>query len=366
MATPLEPPNRLDATLPACPTDGELVALLEGRLPEPAARRLEDHIAACSVCRAVLDGLAEGDTAPEHALAGALGATLGRRSSIGRYRVLSLIGRGGMGDIYAAYDPELDRRVALKLLRTASSSESSRKRLVREARALGKLSHPNVVQVYDAGEHDGDVFVAMELVEGQAFDAWCSSVPRPGWHEVLAAYLDVARGLEAAHASGLIHRDVKPSNILRGADGRVRVVDFGLAAASEGRALAAGEAVVASIAAAAPASPEGSREEERLTTTGALLGTPLYMAPEQFEGPRASAACDQYGLCTALYEGLYGVLPFVTRPGGGAVLTEILAPKKGGAPPAHRRTRRCRPGSTRRSRAASLPGPKTGTPRSRR
>src|SRR5208282_5555091 len=104
----------------------------------------------------------------------------------------------------------------------------------RKARALGKLSHPNVVQVYDVGEHEGDVFVAMELVEGQSLDAWCEGPPRPSFQEVLAAYLDAARGLSAAHAKGLVHRDVKPSNVLRGDDGRVRVADFGLAAARAG------------------------------------------------------------------------------------------------------------------------------------
>ncbi len=197
---------------------------------------------------------------------------------------------------------------------------------MREARALGKLSHPNVVQVYDVGEHQGDVFVAMELVDGQAFDAWCHGTPAPDSRAVLAAYLDAARGLAAAHDKGLVHRDVKPSNILRGSDGRVRVVDFGLAAASEASPSEdeAGASVPASAAALAA-------RDTQLTATGAILGTPLYMAPEQYEGLRASPASDQFSLCTALYEGLYGVLPCVA-PDGAVKLGEILARKLDGPP----------------------------------
>ena len=203
-----------------------------------------------------------------------------------------------MGEVYAAYDPELDRKVALKLLRTAGGSAPAKKRLLREARALGKLSHPNVVQIHDVGEHEGDVFLAMELVEGQSLKDWCKSDPPPSFQAVLAAYLDVARGLEAAHQKGLVHRDIKPANLLRGHDGRVRVADFGLAAAS-------GEDDTPPL----PASLEGALGE-RLTATGAIMGTPIYMAPEQFLQAKPSPASDQYSLCVALYESLYGVLPF--------------------------------------------------------
>ncbi len=212
---------------------------------------------------------------------------------------------------------------------------------MREARALGKLSHPNVVQVHDVGEHQGNVFVAMELVDGQPLDASCQSAPRPGWSDVIAAYLDAARGLAAAHAQGLVHRDVKPANILRGKDGRVRIADFGLAVGSDaatpsgevasipelgGDAADAGQALP--LGETAPA-PVGSRAPW-LTATGIVVGTPLYMAPEQHSGGQVTPASDQYSLCAALHEGLYGVRPFTGA--GATTLRELLAQKLRGVP----------------------------------
>jgi serine/threonine-protein kinase len=299
-----------------CLDEDQIVLLLEGRLPEGERAEVEAHLDGCAACRRVVGAAAPtgdgrwSERYPER---------LGRGRSIGRYLVLSLLGQGGMGKVYAAYDPELDRRVALKLLNTAAGSEDARRRLVREARALGKLSHPNVVQVHDVGEHDGDVFVAMELVEGRSLDAWCHGSPRPGWQEVLAAYLDAARGLSAAHEKGLVHRDVKPTNILRGDDGRVRVVDFGLAAGGRH------DEGPISAASAEPISAQ-------LTAPGALLGTPLYMAPEQHEGARGTPASDQFSLCTALHEGLHGEPPFSHPPGAG-MLAGLLAAKIAGAAP---------------------------------
>jgi serine/threonine-protein kinase len=253
-----------------------------------------------------------------------VGTLLLRGATIGRYLVVSLLGRGGMGQVYTAYDPELDRRVAIKLLHLARGSEGARRLLVREARALGKLSHPNVVQVHDVGEHEGDVFVAMELVEGQSLDAWCRREPKPGWREMLDAYVDAAKGLHAAHEKGIIHRDVKPANILRGADGRVRVADFGLAAnrgAVEGGEMKPG--------------PDGwaATVAQRLTATGTRAGTPLYMAPEQHDGARVGAASDQYSLCVALHEGLYGV-PAFRLDASDRTLASLVALKKAGPPAA--------------------------------
>jgi serine/threonine protein kinase len=344
-----------------CPSDDQLV-LLAGQLHEDALGEIEAHLDACEACRRIVGlvsstrdrgGTPSGAGSPERARA------VGRGASIGRYLVVSLLGEGGMGRVYAAYHPELDRRVALKILRTARGSEPARGRLVREGRALGKLSHPNVVQVYDVGEHDGDVFVAMDLVEGQSLGEWCASAPAPGWRAVLAAYVDAARGLTAAHATGMVHRDVKPSNILSGNDGRVRVADFGLAALREadGReappgspapAVGSGERASAdpsspggpeggapTVAETVPARREGSTETGE-TRSGAVLGTPLYMAPEQHDGLRATAASDQYGLCAALYQGLYGAPPFAPPRGttAGTALAELLAMKRSGAPAA--------------------------------
>lgn len=321
-----------------CPPDVTFVALLEGRLSNDEMDGLRAHVGSCAACTALMKDLSvsvattlheassrsERRAAREDAGAMALLARTGfqaraRGASVGRYLVLSCIGRGGMGEVYEAYDPKLDRRVALKLLHTAAVAAPARKRLSREAWALAQLSHPNVVQVYDVGEHDGDVFVAMELVEGASLDAWCRGQDRPAWREVLAAYVDAARGLAAAHAKGLVHRDVKPSNILRGKDGRVRVADFGLVAGGED-----GDAEWPG-----PPSSLHSGVDGRLTETGAVLGTPLYMAPEQFERGGASPASDQHGLCVALYEGLYGALPFdLGSAPARATLVGILAAKR--------------------------------------
>ncbi|MFL6260589.1 MAG: protein kinase domain-containing protein [Thermoanaerobaculia bacterium] len=228
---------------------------------------------------------------------------LDRGATVGRYVVLDRIGAGGMGVVYAAYDPELDRRVAVKLLRPDRfSSEAGRLRLLREAQALARLTHPNVVAVYDAGTFGERVFVAMELVEGETLRQWLRAEPR-SWREVLDRFLPAGRGLAAAHAAGLVHRDFKPENVLLGKDGRVRVVDFGLAKA---------------LADAAEEPPAGGEEAEEsggalltpLTEWGVVLGTPAYMAPEQLRGIAADARSDQFSFCVALYEALYGERPF--------------------------------------------------------
>ncbi len=226
---------------------------------------------------------------------------LERGAAVGRYVILDRIGSGGMGVVYAAYDPDLDRRVALKLLRTDRfSTESGRSRLLREAQALARLTHPNVVAVHDAGTFGDRVFVAMELVEGETLRQWLEEGPR-SWREVLDRLLAAGRGLAAAHAAGLVHRDFKPENVLLGRDGRVRVVDFGLA-----KALA--------DAAEEPLAPDSGGElASPLTEWGAVLGTPAYMAPEQIRGIAADARSDQFSFCVALYEALYGERPFVGK-----------------------------------------------------
>ena len=217
---------------------------------------------------------------------------------LGRYRLLERLGQGGMGVVFRAHDAQLRRDVALKLLHAArgGSGREQHARLRREALALGRLSHPNVVQVYEVGEEGEHVYVVMELVRGTTLRGWLDT--RRSVSEVVAMGLQIGRGLAAAHAAGVVHRDLKPENVLVGADGRARVVDFGLARALEG---VAGEV------------PAGTMEQP-LTRTGTLLGTPAFMAPEQLRDPtRADARSDQFSYCVLMYEALYGERPFIDR-----------------------------------------------------
>jgi tRNA A-37 threonylcarbamoyl transferase component Bud32 len=227
---------------------------------------------------------------------------------VGRYRILGRIGQGGMGVVYRAHDPELARDVAVKLMNAESLDEgetaTARTRLVREARAMARLAHPNVLHVYDVGAVEDGVFIAMELVEGESLAAWVARAPRD-WRDVLRHYVDAGRGLAAAHAAGVIHRDFKPENVLVGTDGRVRVGDFGLAGAPALAGAPSFDDMRSNDAALDVGGVEGT-----LTRTGALLGTPKYMAPEQEHGVVASDAGDQFSFCVALYEALYGQPPF--------------------------------------------------------
>jgi tetratricopeptide (TPR) repeat protein/predicted Ser/Thr protein kinase len=208
---------------------------------------------------------------------------------VGRYVVLSKLGAGGMGVVYAAYDPELDRKVALKLLLTEPGSGTQqtegRERLLREAQALAKFSHPEIVAIYDVGEHQASVWLAMEFVDGHTLGAWAQAQPR-SWAEILEVMIAAGRGVAAAHAAGLIHRDLKPDNIMIGRDGRVRVMDFGLTR---------------------PQTDLGS------TPADGMMGTPAYMAPEQFSGGELTAATDQFAYCVTLWELLFGQRPFAGR-----------------------------------------------------
>ncbi|WP_224245823.1 serine/threonine-protein kinase [Hyalangium gracile] len=222
----------------------------------------------------------------------AIAATPEWRSLASRYIVLDELGRGGMGTVRAAYDTRLDRRVALKLMRLEQDERGSslHVRMLREAQSMARLSHPNVVAVYDAGTlDDGTVFIAMELVEGQTLRQWCHG-SRP-WREVLGMFLAAARGLSAAHAAGLVHRDFKPENVLVGKEGRPRVTDFGLARAAAPRGVD-------------PASV-GQQVNGPDTDHGLLVGTPLYMAPEVLSGQPVDTRSDLFSFCVALYEALY-------------------------------------------------------------
>ncbi|MGH1349096.1 MAG: protein kinase domain-containing protein [Nannocystales bacterium] len=230
-----------------------------------------------------------------------------RSVSLGRYEVVRKIGRGGMGTVFLARDPALGRDVAVKVLHSpASDSEveriAKRRRLQREAAALGQLTHPHVVRVYDVGEERGHTYIAMEYVSGGTLRDWREYTrPRPEQESILRTYANAGRGLAAAHASGLLHRDFKPDNVLVAGDGRVLVSDFGLVRGAK-----------------LPEEALCSREElsdttEDVTRTGAVLGTPGYMAPELFSGRPAEAAADQFAFCVSLFEALVGRRPFAGR-----------------------------------------------------
>jgi hypothetical protein len=229
--------------------------------------------------------------------------TLPEGAEIGRYVVEEVLGEGGMGVVYAARDVKLDRRVALKVLRPGSGGQAAdvqgQVRLLREAQALAKLAHPNAVHVYDVGSHREQVYIAMELVPGSTLRRWLQLESR-SWREILDMFAQAGRGLAAAHAAGLVHRDFKPDNVLVGSDGRARVVDFGVA-----RMSALADERGPTVAAADP--PRGGG----LTRTDVVLGTPSYMAPEQARGV-STASSDQFSFCVSLYEALHGALPAAT------------------------------------------------------
>ncbi|HVH97067.1 MAG TPA: serine/threonine-protein kinase [Enhygromyxa sp.] len=218
---------------------------------------------------------------------------------VGRYRITGHLGRGGMGVVLHAHDPDLDRELAIKLLRErvdAQTNQRGRALLMQEARATARLSHPNVIQIYDVGVHQGRVYLAMELVRGRPLQLWM----RQGHPltELLDVFCQAARGLAAAHRAGLVHRDFKPANVLVGDDGRVRVVDFGLA-----RAAADAEALE-------PAALERLSLLASVVSNG-LAGTPAYMSPEQFHSADPDTRSDQFAFCVSLHEALFGARPFV-------------------------------------------------------
>jgi tetratricopeptide (TPR) repeat protein len=230
-------------------------------------------------------------------------------AQLGSFVPTERLGSGGMGTVFAALDRRLGRTVAIKVVRPDRPNEDRRedRRLLAEAQALARLAHPNVVTVYEVGPlPGGGVFLAMELVRGPTLREWARGRP---WRQVVDAYAQVARGLAAAHRAGLVHGDVKPDNALVGVDGRVRVVDFGLAVPARRRD--GDEPTVAPVAAAAPAAPvTGDAATVPAMTALPLAGTPAYMAPEQLRGGGIDERSDQFSLCVALYEALYGERPY--------------------------------------------------------
>jgi eukaryotic-like serine/threonine-protein kinase len=254
-----------------CIEENAAAELVEGLLPPAEAELIEAHVDHCSRCAELLATCVRVETGPRSP---GDRPWLARGDLVGRYVVLEWLGAGGMGEVYAADDPELRRRIALKLVRGACTSRD-RARLIREARSMARLSHPNVVAVHDAGIVHDRAFIAMELVEGPTLAAWLEG--DRSWSEVAGVFCQAGRGLAAAHAAGIVHRDFKPANVLLRDDGRAQVTDFGLA-----------------------------READ---AEGGAAGTPAYMAPEQHRGEPAGAGSDQYSFCVALAEALCGTRP---------------------------------------------------------
>ncbi len=241
-------------------------------------------------------------------------AMLPNGTSVGRYRVLERLGTGGMSEVYAACDPHLDRQVALKLLLPDAGGlepSEARLRLLREAQALTRLSsHPNVLPLYEVGEHGERTFLVLELVEGSTLRQWLKARSR-SWREVVQVLSAAGRGLAAAHAEGLVHRDFKPDNVLVGRNGRVLVFDFGIAVEQGtgcGTTSTATAAEIAELLRDRPRSEPSTPHplETPLTRAGRIMGTPGYMAPEQYRREPATAQADQFSFCATLYYALYG------------------------------------------------------------
>ncbi len=293
-------------------------AIVSGRAPARLRGRGDRFTLASIPADDATAPLAGGSTGPD---ATAADAGLSQGTSLGRYVVLGRLGAGGAGSVYAAYDTQIDRRVALKILHTHEDAEgwSARwDRIVREARLLGKLNHPNVVTIYDVaaadvgGEELG--FIAMELVDGADLGHWLDATPR-SVAQIVAVFLDAARGLQAAHAEGIVHGDFKPANVLVGDDGRARVSDFGVAR------------LYADVTRDEPEGDATGPLQTGRSTMGHVAGTPYYMAPEQHDGRPPDARSDIYALCLTLHEALYGRRAFE------ATTYEGLALQKSEGPP---------------------------------
>ncbi|MCX4242454.1 serine/threonine-protein kinase [Paraliomyxa miuraensis] len=225
-----------------------------------------------------------------------------RAATIGRHRLEKLIGSGGMGEVYAAHDPELDRRVAIKRVVGCSDVDADdaqrlRDALLRDARSAARVQHPHVVEIYDCGVQGDDLYVVMELVEGPTLDQWLVEGPR-SWREIVELFVQIGQGLAAAHEQGIVHRDFKPSNVLIGTDGRARVADFGLARVAD------------ELKVTRPGNLTG---EAIPATSLGVVGTPQYMAPEQYRGSSVGPPADQFAYCNALYRALFHAPPFSGR-----------------------------------------------------
>ena len=293
-----------------CLGDDSILAFIAGTADARAAAALRQHVDDCEPCRqlvaeagrAVYEDNNEATTVRGPGLSPR--AVVPHGSRIGRYVLGDQLGEGGMGTVYAAHDPQLKRKVAVKILRADVHDLHGEARLLREAQAMAQLSHPNVVHVYDAGVQGHQVFIAMEHVDGATMSRWLRTARR-GWREILDAFVAAGRGLAAAHQVGIVHRDFKPGNVLLSVDRRVLVTDFGLA-----RAEGHGTWDLAPVAGPVSQPSIARGVLETLTQTGGLVGTPAYMAPEHFLGAPPDTRADQYAFSVALLEALWGAHPY--------------------------------------------------------
>ncbi|MGE3460198.1 MAG: protein kinase, partial [Kofleriaceae bacterium] len=281
----------------ACLAHQTLVELVGDGLSERKRLEVEHHIDECPRCRKAVAELIASGSVPRVPAS----EELAPGGQLGTYALLSVVGAGAMGTVYAARDTTLERRVAIKLLHARHDDGQVRSRLLREAQAMARLSHPNVVSVHHAGVIDNRVYLVMELVEGTTLRAWSEQAHRT-CQDIVQVFLQAGAGIAAAHETGIIHRDFKPENVLVGINQRICVTDFGLAAVVDPASQPFGH----------DDAPSGVRSEPThpMTRTGAMVGTPAYMAPEQMTHQRVGPAADQFAFCVALYELLHGHRPF--------------------------------------------------------
>jgi hypothetical protein len=287
-----------------CLTDETVAELIDRSPASGRMEAVEQHLSRCTSClqRVTLAKRAVSSLESEAPERSGGDDVLGQGSRFGRYEIQRLVGAGAVGRVYAASDRLLDRTVALKVLRPGVASPELEQRLLREAKAMARLSHPSVITVFDAGKEAGRIFLVMELVRGGTLREWLAAERRP-WREVLDVFLRAGSGLAEAHAAGIVHRDFKPDNVLMDGDGRVRVTDFGLACYD-----AEADSLAETVVAGGDICLTG--HGTALTRTREFLGTPAYMAPEQFDGTSANVKTDVYAFCTTLFEALYGQRPF--------------------------------------------------------
>ena len=291
---------------------GEITRRDGDREPDPdhAADHAADHALDQTVAASESGASSPGASHPHaRAHAHAAGDEPARGDTVGRFVVLEELGVGGMGVVYSAYDPQLDRKVAIKLLAAAArTGDDAKLRLLREAQAMAKINHPNVVKVHEVGTYGEQIYLAMEFADAGTLRGWLKA-PRDA-RAILDVFGAAGRGLAAAHALGLVHRDFKPDNVLMSKDGGVRVTDFGLVIATDAAAIATAKSEPSPAVELTSSLSGNTPLSQNLTRTGAVLGTPTYMAPEQFSGDPPTAKTDQFAFCVALYEALYRVRPF--------------------------------------------------------